>query len=74
MFSYGAFIGLMHNGKLIRDAEKLLNQCIAAGMYIAIKNPDGTTVRLQEGFKIHDYEAVITTANGCERINFNTTK
>lgn len=74
MLNYGAFVGLMHNGQLIRNAENLLNECIADGMYIAIQNPDGTTVRLQKGFKIYNCEAVIMTANGGERIDFNNTK
>ena len=72
--NYGAFAGLMRNGQRISNAENFLNECISNGMYIAIQNPDGTTVRLQKGFKIYNCEAVITTSNGCERINFNTIK
>lgn len=72
--NYGVMFSLMHNGRLIRNAENFLNECIANGMYITIQNPDGTKVRLQKGFKIHNYEAVITTPDGYERIDFNKTK
>lgn len=72
--NYGALAGLMRTGQRIQNAENFLNECIADGMYISIKNPDGTTVRLQKGFKIYNCEAVIMTENGCERMDFNNTK
>lgn len=74
MISIGALSGLMRNGQRIQNAENFLNECIASGMYVAIQNPDGTTVRLQKGFKIYNCEAIIATENGCERMNFNETK
>ena len=72
--NYGAFTGLMRNGQRIQNAENFLNECIANGMYVTIQNPDGTTVRLQKGFKIHSHEAVIISSSGCEIIDFNHTK
>ena len=55
---------LMHNGNLIRKAEKMLNDLLGLNeenhkVYLYIENPDGTVVRLQHGFKIKDYEYVV---------------
>lgn len=58
-FSIGAFAALEHNGRLIREAESILQSAVEGDQtYIYIENPDGTTVRLQKGFKIRDYEFV----------------
>ena len=62
---------MCHNGNLVKNAENVLNDCIASGQYVAIKNPDGTTLRLKEGFKIINCEMVVTTENGYEHYNFN---
>jgi len=48
---------LMHNGQLIREAERILQNAVESkNSYVYIENPDGTTIKLQKGFKIHDYE------------------
>ena len=62
---------MCHNGNLVKNAENVLNDCIASGQYVAIKNPDGTTLRLKEGFKIINCEMAVTTENGCKPYNFN---
>lgn len=54
---------LVHNGSLVRQAEKMLNSMIDSNtedhqIYLYIENPDGTTIRLQPGFKIKDYELI----------------
>ena len=54
---------LFHNGNLIRQAEKMLNDFLELNTenhntYLYIENPDGTVVRLQHGFKIKDYELI----------------
>lgn len=55
---------LFHNGNLIRQAEKMLNDFLELNTenhstYLYIENPDGTVVELQHGFKIKDYEYVV---------------
>ena len=62
---------MCHNGNLVKNAENVLNDCIASGQYVEVKNPDGTTLRLQEGFKIINCEMVVTTENGYKSYNFN---
>ena len=62
---------MYHNGNLVNNAENVLNDCIASGQYVEVKNPDGTTLRLQEGFKIINCEMVVTTENGYKSYNFN---
>lgn len=49
---------LAHNGELIRKAEKYLNDALdgRTNTAIWIENPDGTTIILEHGFKIHDVE------------------
>lgn len=49
---------LAHNGELIRKAEKYLNDALdgRTNTRIWIKNPDGTIIKLEHGFKIHDVE------------------
>lgn len=54
---------LMHNGNLIREAEEMLNSFLELESenhkaYLYIENPDGTTICLQHGFKIKDYEII----------------
>lgn len=54
---------LFHNGNLIRQAEKMLNDFLELNTenhntYLYIENPDGTVIRLQHGFKIKDYELI----------------
>lgn len=44
-----AFAGMIHNAMLIADAEKTINQCLANGMLIYLKNHDGTQIKLQPG-------------------------
>ncbi len=59
-FPLGAFTALAHNGRLIREAEEILQEAVRNdNAYIYIENPDGTTIKLQRGFKIKDYEYVI---------------
>ena len=67
----GVISAMCHNGNLVKNAERVLNKCIASGQYIAVENPDGTIVRLQEGFKIINCEMVVTTETGYEHYNFN---
>lgn len=60
-----AFSTLLHNGSLIRKAEKMLNDLLGLNgenhkTYLYIENPDGTVIRLQHGFKIKDYEYIVT--------------
>jgi flagellar biosynthesis/type III secretory pathway chaperone len=60
-----AFSMLLHNGSLVRKAEKMLNDFLGLNKenhkaYLYIENPDGTVIRLQQGFKIKDYEYVVT--------------
>ena len=52
---------LLHNENLIRQAEAMLNSFLELNTdkhrtYLYIENPDGTTIKLQYGFKIKDYE------------------
>lgn len=60
---------LLHNGNVIRQAEKMLNDFLGLDKenhktYLYIENPDGTVIRLQHGFKIKDYEWVVTEIKG----------
>lgn len=58
-----AFSMLVHNGKVIKKAEKVLNDAICDTdnhcCYLYIVNPDGTRIRLQKGFKIESAEFAI---------------
>ena len=67
----GVIAAMCHNGNLVKNAENVLNDCITSGQYVEVKNPDGTTLRLQEGFKIINCEMVVTTENGYKSYNFN---
>lgn len=40
---------MVHNAMLICKAEEMINRCLANGMMIYLKNPDGTQIRLQQG-------------------------
>lgn len=58
------FSTLIHNEKIIREAESMLNSFLELDSekhktFLYIENPDGTTIRLQRGFKIKDYEIVV---------------
>ena len=58
------FSTLIHNEKIIREAESMLNSFLELysekhKTFLYIENPDGTTIRLQRGFKIKDYEIVV---------------
>ena len=60
---------MLHNGSVIRQAEKMLNNFLDLNKdnhktYLYIENPDGTVIRLQHGFKIKDYEYVVTELSG----------
>ena len=67
----GVIAAMCHNGNLVKNAENVLNDCITSGQYVEVKNPDGTTLQLQEGFKIINCEMVVTTENGYKSYNFN---
>ena len=67
----GVIAAMCHNGNLVKNAENVLNDCITSGQYVEVKNPDGTTLQLQEGFKIINCEMAVTTENGCKPYNFN---
>lgn len=57
-FYYSAFRQLAHNGRLIQQAENILNNAIRAGIKVWIENPDGTKVTLQEGFVLGNLEII----------------
>lgn len=51
-----------HNEMLVRNAERALSQLASLdNTKVFIKNPDGTTIRLQEGCKI----AYLQSIGGC---------
>ena len=55
-----AFLALMHNGYVIHEAERTLQKAVEnERAHIYVENPDGTTIRLQPGFKIKDYEYAV---------------
>ena len=56
-----AFTQLLHNGSLVRQAERILTNILNdTNTRIWIENPDGTTIELQKGFKIVDFELILT--------------
>lgn len=56
---WGAFATLIHNGDLIRKAEKTLQDMAASDhCYLYLVNPDGTRVRIMPGCRIEDYEMI----------------
>lgn len=59
-----ALTALMHNGRLIHNAEDIINGFLDSetenhkvGCYLV--NPDGTRIAIQKGFKLENYEYVI---------------
>lgn len=44
-----AMSGMMHNALLIAEAERTINKCLENGMFIYLRNPDGTQIRLRHG-------------------------
>lgn len=53
-----AYAQLTHNGNVIREAERMLNDALNSGSYLWLENPDGTIIRLQNGFIIKNVEFV----------------
>lgn len=68
---FSAMMGLDRGGRLINQAERIINDAIESGTAVYIENPDGTKIRLQEGVKILSYEAVLIEENKVSKINFN---
>lgn len=61
-----AFTALMRNGRLIRNAEDIINGFLESEtenhkVECYLVNPDGTRIAIQKGFKLEDYEYVICT-------------
>lgn len=61
---YIPFTALMHNGRLLRRAEDIINGFLDSetenhkvGCFLV--NPDGTRIAIQKGFKLEDYEYAI---------------
>lgn len=59
-----ALTALMHNGRLIRMAEDIINGFLDSEtenhkVRCFLVNPDGTRIAIQKGFKIEDYEYAI---------------
>jgi len=62
---WGAFAALVHNGQLIRQAERTLQEMAKSEYcYLYLVNPDGTRVRILPGCKIEDYEMVPVVREG----------
>lgn len=58
-----------------RIAEREIKAFVDRGGYLAVRNPDGTTVRLQPGFAFEGYElAVPNEYGGFEQIDLNRRK
>ena len=55
----GTLAHMMHNGKLIRQAENILKDAVQNNINVYVENPDGTILKLQDGFKIWDYELIL---------------
>lgn len=53
-----AYAQLIHNGNVVCEAERMLNDALSKGSYLWIENPDGTIIRLQNGFTIKNVEFV----------------
>ena len=56
-----AFTALCHNGRLLDQAENIINNFLASEtenhmVACFIENPDGTRVAIQKGFKLLNYE------------------
>lgn len=59
-----AFTALMHNGRLVRRAEDIINSFLDSEtenhkVGCCLVNPDGTRIAIQKGFKFEDYEYAI---------------
>lgn len=59
-----AFTALMHNGRLVRRAEDIINSFLDSEtenhkVGCCLVNPDGTRIAIQKGFKLEDYEYAI---------------
>ena len=57
---------LMHNGRLMRRAEDIINGFLDSEtenhkVYCYLVNPDGTRIAIRKGFKLEDYEYEICT-------------
>jgi hypothetical protein len=55
----GALAQLTHNGRLIKQAEEILQSAVENGISIHFENPDGTILKLQDGFKLHNFEIIV---------------
>lgn len=54
-----SFPALMHNHALIEKAEKILQDAVSdEHTHIYIKQANGETIKLKEGFEIIDYSCV----------------
>ena len=54
-----ALAHLMHNGDLIIQAENILKSAVENNIKVYIENPDGAILKLEDGFKIWDYELIM---------------
>ena len=53
----GAFCALAHNGRLIKEAERILQSAAEnPNAYLYLVNADGTRVRIMPGMKIENFE------------------
>lgn len=53
-----------HNEILVRNAERALSQLASLdNTKVFIKNPDGTTIRLQDGCKLMYLQSITKTSN-----------
>jgi len=53
-----AFKQLYHNGALLEQAKEALYESVRNGTMIYIEFPNGKTIKLEDGFKIHDVEII----------------
>ena len=53
-----AFKQLYHNGALLERAKETLYESVRNGTMIYIELPNGETIKLEDGFKIHDVEII----------------
>lgn len=53
-----AFKQLYHNGSLLEQAKETLYESVRNGTMIYIELPNGETIKLEDGFKIHDVEII----------------
>lgn len=55
--SVGAMAALMHNGGLISKAERILQEAVESeNTWVWIELPNGSTIKLEPGFKIKSVE------------------